>query len=205
MIAWLNGLVMVKTPPWIILDVGGVGYQVNISLNTFYQLPEPKNALSLYIHTHVREDALQLFGFLSTREREIFNLLLGVSGIGPKLAITVLSGLSAGDLIRAIRSEDAGCLSNISGIGKKTASRLILELKEKVIALTSEEEILSPEFSGKGVQEEDGKFEEVLSAMVNLGYNRQAIKGKTEALFRKNPTLELESLIKESLRMLGSG
>ncbi|MBI3605264.1 MAG: Holliday junction branch migration protein RuvA [Nitrospirae bacterium] len=203
MIAWLNGILIHKTPQMIILDVNNVGYQLLTPSTTYYSLPEIKQSVSLYVYTHVREDALLLFGFLTEGERELFTLLLGVSGIGPKLAITILSGLSPKELIHAVQKEDLARLSSIPGIGKKTAGRMVLELKEKVGGLSIE---------GQNSKVEDfqhpassPKLEEILSALVNLGYNRQAIKSKVEAVCQANLQRPLEELIRESLKLLVKG
>ena len=203
MIAWLNGTLIHKTPQMIILDVNHVGYQLQTSLPTFYALPELKTSVSLYVYTHVREDAIALFGFLTQSERELFTLLLGVSGIGPKLAITILSGLSPRELVKAVQEEDLAKLSSISGIGKKTAGRMLLELKEKTAALMPEAQ--SSRLEGFQTSASGSKLEEVLSALVNLGYNRQTVKYRVEALCQENLQLSLEGLIKESLKLLGKG
>ncbi|MHB8481903.1 MAG: Holliday junction branch migration protein RuvA [Nitrospiria bacterium] len=203
MIAWLNGTLIHKTPQMIILDVNNVGYQLQTSLPTFYALPELKASVSLYVYTHVREDAILLFGFLTQSERELFMLLLGVSGIGPKLAMTILSGLSPRELIKAVQEGDLAKLSAVSGIGKKTAGRMLLELKEKTALLTLEAQ--SSKIEGFQTPVSGSKLEEVLSALVNLGYNRQTIKYRVEAFCQENLQLSLEELIKESLKLFGKG
>jgi Holliday junction DNA helicase RuvA len=213
MIAWLNGILIHKTPQMIILDVNNVGYQLLTPSTTYYSLPEIKQSVSLYVYTHVREDALLLFGFLTEGERELFTLLLGVSGIGPKLAITILSGLSPKELIHAVQKEDLARLSSIPGIGKKTAGRMVLELKEKMsdlilrlgatgLAMPGRE---SPDANTAETEGINSRLEEILSALVNLGYNRQAIKSKVEAVCQANLHRPLEELIRESLKLLGKG
>src|SRR5262245_21594570 len=137
MIAALTGTLVSKTPQSLILDVHGVGYEVFTSLQTYYRLPEPKEAISFHIHTHVREDALHLYGFLSREEKAAFLLLLSVSGVGPRLALALLSGLTVRELASAIGAGDARTLCAVPGVGNKTAARLILELKEKMAALGS--------------------------------------------------------------------
>lgn len=202
MIALLKGILVHKSPQMLILDVNGVGYHVQTPLTTFYTLPELYAPLSFYIYTHVREDAIALYGFLTQNERELFTLLLGVSGIGPKLAMTILSGLSPQELTQAVQNEDLAKLSSISGIGKKTAGRMLLELKEKISAFAGAYRNGEP---GPGLKEPDWKnsrLDEVLSALVNLGYNRQAVKPRIETLCRESPQLPLEGLIKESLKLL---
>lgn len=203
MIAWLNGTLIMKSPQGIVLDVNGVGYQVQVSLNTFYQLPDLKNSLSLHIHTHVREDALSLFGFMTPKERDLFLLLLGVSGIGPKLAMTILSGLSFSELVQAVQKEDLARLGTVPGIGKKTAGRVVLELKEKITALAlGDTDAGGHRPSSLELPASSAMLEEVLSALVNLGYNRQVIKPKVEALCREKGSASLEDLIRESLKLL---
>ncbi|MBI3352242.1 MAG: Holliday junction branch migration protein RuvA [Nitrospirae bacterium] len=205
MIAWLNGTLIHKTPQMIILDVNNVGYQVQTSLPTFYALPEIKTSVSLYIYTHVREDAILLFGFLTQADRELFTLLFGVSGIGPKLAITILSWLSSHELIKAVQQEDLAKLSSISGIGKKTAGRMLLELKEKINSLALEIKISPLSLSVEPFEPRSSRLDDVLSALVNLGYNRLTIRPKIENFIRTNPELSVEGLIKESLKLLGQG
>src|SRR6187549_822986 len=146
MIAHLSGTLLSKQATSVILDVGGVGYEVNIPVSTFYDLEDVGSNVQLRIYTHVREDSLQLYGFKTARERELFLKLISVSGIGPKLGITLLSGMSADEMIASIRTNDLARLTLIPGIGRKTAERLVIELREKVTALTStqlEEELIA--------------------------------------------------------------
>jgi Holliday junction DNA helicase RuvA len=205
MIAHLRGLLFQKSPQMIILDVNGVGYQIQTPLSTFFSLPEADSPASFFIYTHVREDAIALYGFLTQKERDLFTLLLGVSGIGPKLAMVILSGLSPAELIRAVQNEDQARLSSIPGIGKKTAGRIVLELKEKIAVLASAFSTVEEKSGLKEPVWKDSLSEEVLSALVNLGYNRQAIKSKVETLCREKADLPLESLIRDSLKMLVKG
>jgi Holliday junction DNA helicase RuvA len=166
MIALLRGTLAEKSPNQAIVDVGGVGYDVTIPVSTFSALPNTGGEVRLRIHTHVREDAIALFGFESAEEKQVFEKLIGVSGIGPKLAITILSGLAAPDLIRAIRNSEVERLVRIPGVGKKTAERMILELKDKLIAPAGE----------PGAKPEEPALSEVdrdvLSALLNLGCAR---------------------------------
>src|SRR5918993_4226543 len=136
MIAHLSGTILAKHATSVILDVAGVGYEVTIPVSTFYDMEEPGSQLQLRIYTHVREDALQLFGFRTSRERELFTLLISVSGIGPKSAIAMLSGMSADEIIAAIRSNNLARLTSIPGVGKKTAERLVIELRDKMTTLS---------------------------------------------------------------------
>ena len=162
MIAHLRGRVLFKQPNQVVLDVAGVGYDVAISVTTFTALPAEGTEAALFIHTHVREEAIALFGFHEPAEKRLFEKLLAVSGIGPKLAITVLSGLPSERLVAAIRGQDHATLTRIPGIGKKTAERVVLELKDKLDDMAS-----APVIAAAGPAGED-----VLSALVNLGYAR---------------------------------
>src|SRR5215468_7932482 len=163
MIGRLTGRLATKSPDHILLDVGGVGYQVHIPLSTFYELPEAESPASLWVHTHVREDALALYGFLTERERTLFLLLLGVTGIGPRVALTVLSGIPPSELVAALRAQDVRRLVAVPGVGKKTAERMVLELAEKVDALAGEPTPGAPETVAA---------DDVVSALVNLGYRK---------------------------------
>lgn len=200
MIAHISGKLIQKQPNSIIVDVGGVGYELNVPLSTFYDLGEIGATVSLRVHTHVREDALQLFGFRTDAEKKLFLLLLTVSGIGPKLAITVLSGLSAEELIQAIRAGNLTKLTGIPGVGKKTAERMLVELKDKVAA------ILPPglEDSTTAViaQTGDAMREDVISALVNLGYVRAQAEKAVGAVMKEAPDAGFADALKQSLRTL---
>ncbi len=202
MIALLTGKLIFKAPTHLTLDVQGVGYEVHIPLSTYYALPNLNETVALNIHTHLREDAIQLFGFLSPREKDVFLLLTTVTGIGPKLALNVLSSMPIVDLLRAIRTEDVEKLATIPGIGKKSAGRIALELKDKVGKIESASgETLVAEAAGTG-----GFFDDALSALVNLGYRPHDVK---EALRRVTKTsadpLPLTNLIREGLKELARG
>ena len=162
MIAHLRGKLISKHPNQAIVDAGGVGYDVTISIPTFSELPALNTEVSFFIHTHVREDALALFGFLRAQEKELFEKLLSVSGIGPKLAITILSGMAADAMVAAIKGNNVASLTRIPGIGKKTAERMVLELRDKLDAFG-----VAPETVAASPVAED-----VISALVNLGYQR---------------------------------
>lgn len=202
MIAFLTGRLAFKAPTHLTLDVQGVGYEVHIPLSTYYALPNLDEVTALNIHTHLREDAIQLFGFLSHSEKELFLLLTTVSGIGPKLALSALSSLPVTELVRAVQAEDIDKLSTVPGIGKKSASRIALELKDKVGKIQSATVQVSAS-EGPGL---DGPFEDALSALVNLGYRPQDAK---EALRRvtKGTTgpVVLKNLIREGLKELAGG
>lgn len=202
MIAFLKGVLIHKSPQMVILDVNGVGYHVQTPLTTYYSLPDLHAPLSFFIYTHVREDTIGLYGFLTQGERELFTLLLGVSGIGPKLAMTILSGLSPRDLILSVQNEDMARLSSIQGIGRKTAGRMLLELKEKVSVLAGGFQPSNEPHELKEPEWKNSKLDEVLSALVNLGYNRVVIKPRIESVCKESPQLPLEGLIKESLKLL---
>lgn len=195
MIAHLRGVLLAKHPNQAIVETHGVGYDVVISVPTFSELPAAGAEVSLHIHTHVREDALSLYGFLRLAEKHLFEKLITVSGIGPKLAITILSGMPADEMVGAIRSGDVARLTRIPGIGKKTAERMILELRDKLPAPGREAEV---SLAAASPVEED-----VLSALANLGYQRAAAE---KALVVANRNAEagagFEALFREALAVL---
>ena len=202
MIASLTGRLAFKAPTYLVLDVHGVGYEVIIPLSTYYGLPNLSESTSLSVHTHVREDAIQLFGFLTSQEKDAFVLLTSVSGVGPKLALSVLSALPVSDMVSAIQSGDVAKLTTVPGIGHKSASRLVLELKDKVeklyLGLASESE--SP------WQGEDATFDDALSALVNLGYRPQDVKEALKQVRKSNAeSIVLKDMIRESLKELARG
>jgi len=196
MIARLTGVLEEKTPDQLIVNVGGVGYQVFVSLQTFYRLPALDERVCLHVHTHLREDALQLYGFLEGKEKAAFLLLKGVTGIGPRLALNILSGIPVDELENALRAGDVTRLVAVPGVGKKTAERLVVELREKVGAR---------ENGHLGVAGEQAPLSaEAISALVNLGYRQaQAEKTVREALRRGGATT-IADLIRESLRSLSA-
>jgi len=202
MIAFLTGRLAFKAPTHITLDVQGVGYEVLIPLSTYYALPNLDDTTALNIHTHLREDAIQLFGFLSQAEKSSFLLLTTVSGIGPKLALSVLSSLSVADLVSAIQSENVGKLATVPGIGKKSAARMALELKDKVGKIDVPGVALAARENG----EMGGPYDDALSALVNLGYRAQDAK---EALKRVSKSAAspavLKDVIREGLKELARG
>lgn len=199
MIAHITGKLIHKQPNSVIVDVSGVGYELTVPLSTFYDLGEIGTDVSLRVHTHVREDALQLFGFRTDRERKLFLLLLTVSGIGPKLAVTVLSGLSVEELVQALRAGNLAKLVAIPGVGKKTAERMLLELKDKAAA------ILPPgleEVSGAVAQSGDAMRNDVISALVNLGYQQSAAEKAVSAVLKETPDANFTAALKQALRTL---
>jgi len=195
MISQIRGRLANKAPGEIIIDCNGVGYGIRVPLSTFYELPEVDAEVLLEIYTHVREDALLLYGFLTHKEKELFCLLIGVSGVGPKLAINVLSGISAGDLERALCEGDLIGLTRIPGIGRKTAERMLVELKDKVTAPAGAQV--------GGLALKQGVVKDALSALINLGYTRSiAEEAVRDASRQHGDELSLEELLKESLRLL---
>jgi Holliday junction DNA helicase RuvA len=202
MIALLTGLLAFKAPTHLTLDVHGVGYEVFIPLSTYYNLPNLNDSLTLSIHTHVRDDAIQLFGFSTPQEKDAFVLLMSVSGIGPKSALGMLSALPVSDLVSAIQSGDVEKLETVPGIGKKSAGRLVLELKDK---LTKLHPALSPA-DAHVMKGRDDAFDDALSALTNLGYRASDAKEALKCAQQSLPgSLTLQDLIRESLKKLAKG
>ncbi len=195
MIAHLRGIVLEKHPNAAVIDVGGVGYAVTIPVSTFSNLPDAGAEASLHVHTHVREDALALFGFLTTAEREIFERLISVNGVGPRLAVTVLSGLPTEELLTAIRSGDVKTLVRIPGVGRKTGERIILELREKLGALED------AETSATGTPT-SGLEDDVISAMVNLGCSADAAGVAVKKAREEGVSEEFEPLFRKALSLV---
>jgi Holliday junction DNA helicase RuvA len=196
MIGRLTGRLATKAPDQVLLEVGGVGYLVHIPLSTFYELPEQEAPASLWIHTHVREDALSLYGFLTERERSLFLLLLGVTGIGPRVALTVLSGIPPLELVEALRRQDVRRLVAVPGVGKKTAERMVLELAERVAALPGEAPAREPAAVA---------FEDVVSALVNLGYRKTEAEKAVDATAREVAPEEFGEFLRLALKRLTGG
>jgi Holliday junction DNA helicase RuvA len=206
MIAHLSGTLLSKQATSVILDVSGVGYEVSIPLSTFYELEDPGSNVQLRIYTHVREDALQLYGFKTTRERELFLRLISVSGIGPKLGITLLSGMSADEMIASIRTNNLAKLTLIPGVGRKTAERLVMELRDKVTSLSVEvEEELGAKPDVAAAPTEDSMRADALSALLNLGYQRNAAEKAVTAAMSETEDVSVESILRASLRKLAKG
>jgi holliday junction DNA helicase RuvA len=204
MIAHLSGTLLSKQATAVILDVGGVGYEVSIPLSTFYELEEPGSKVQLRIYTHVREDALQLYGFKTARERELFMRLISVSGIGPAVGIKLLSGMSADEMIASIRTNNLARLTLIPGVGRKTAERLVVELRDKIAALSSPEleEELGAKTGAPAVTSEDAVRSDALSALLNLGYQRSAAEKAITASIGEGGDISVESVLRRSLRRL---
>jgi holliday junction DNA helicase RuvA len=206
MIAHLSGTLLSKQATSVILDVAGVGYEVSIPLSTFYELEDPGSSVQLRIYTHVREDALQLYGFKTARERELFLRLISVSGIGPKLGITLLSGMSADEMITSIRNNNLAKLTLIPGVGRKTAERLVMELRDKVASLSAGvDEDLGARSDAAALPTEDSMRADALSALLNLGYQRNAAEKAVTASLSEEGEVSVESILRSSLRKLAKG
>jgi holliday junction DNA helicase RuvA len=191
MIAHLRGKLLVKHPNQAIVEAAGVGYDVTISVPTFSDLPATGGEVALHIHTHVREDAIALYGFLRSSEKVLFERLISVSGIGPKLAITILSGMAADEMVSAIRSNNIAQLTRVPGIGKKTAERMVLELRDK---LPEAGPAATPAVSAMSAVEED-----VLSALLNLGYQRPAAEKALAVAAKNGKTGSFDALFRDAL------
>ena len=194
MIAHLRGKLLTKHPNQAIIETAGVGYEVTITVSTYSELPVLGNEVALHIHTHVREDVLALYGFLRPAEKRLFEKLIGVSGIGPKLAITILSGMPADDMASAIRGNDIARLTKIPGIGKKTAERMVLELRDKLPTVGAPEMPAIPTLSAV---EED-----VLSALTNLGYQRAAAEKAVLSVTKNGKAGSFDAMFRETLSVL---
>lgn len=197
MIAHLRGRVLRKEPQEVVVDVSGVGYRVTIPVSTFYRLGDEGSEVSLLTHTHVREDALALFGFLTAGEQDLFEKLISVAGVGPKLAINVLSGIEAPDLMAALKSSDVARLTRIPGVGKKTAERLVLELKDKMPVLLPAPEAEAQEQSPAASPRED-----LVSALVHLGYSRPEAERGVDRALKEDGGGRFEDLLRRTLRTL---
>jgi len=197
LIALLTGKVAYKSPAFIILDVNGVGYRVQIPFSTYYDLPDEGGTVSLNIYTHVKEDAISLYGFRTPAEKDFFQILISVSGIGPKMGKDILSNVQVEELGQAIVRGDLARLSAIPGIGRKTAERLVLELKEKVMKL----DVPVPAKEGSAPTVSPGVKDDVASALVNLGY-KEAVVNKALAEMKIPPEASMESVLKQALKLL---
>ncbi len=205
MIAHLSGTLLSKQATSAIVDVGGVGYEVAIPLSTFYELGETGERVQLRIYTHVREDAIQLFGFKTIRERELFLQLISVNGVGPGLAIKLLSGMNADEMIASIRTNNLVRLVAIPGVGRKTAERLVVDLRDKIAALSSpalEEEFAAKATTAGGVTSEDAMRNDAISALANLGYQRSAAEKAVKSAIDEGGELSVEVILRRSLRSL---
>ena len=197
MIALLTGKIAHKSPAFIILDVNGVGYRVQIPFSTYYELPDEGGTVSLNIYTHVKEDSISLFGFRTPTEKDFFQLLISVSGIGPKMGKDILSNIQVAELGQAIARGDLARLSGIPGIGRKTAERLVLELKDKVLKL----DVSQPAKGGVGDITSPDLMDDVASALVNLGY-KEAVVNKVLAEMKVLDDTSMETVLKQALKLL---
>jgi Holliday junction DNA helicase RuvA len=199
MIAHIQGFLHFKSPEYLVIDVDGIGYQVHVPLSTFYDLPQVGSTVSLHIHTHVREDALQLYGFRSPEEKVIFVRLISISGIGPRLAVNILSGISPAELVESLSQNNLARLISIPGVGRKTAERIMVELRDKVSSLVPGHDVTVPVKTAA----DEAVIEDALSALLNLGYKKGVAQRAIEnARQRLEGEITLESLLKESLRAL---
>jgi Holliday junction DNA helicase RuvA len=197
MIAFLRGRVLDKFPNRIILDVSGVGYEVHVPLSTYYEIGEAGSDVSLRVHTHVREDTLQLFGFLTPLEQLLFERLIGISGIGPKLAVSVLSGIDSRELVVAVQRADVARLTRIPGVGKKTAERIVLELKDRLKDVAP-----APEAEGAQRSTGDRLRNDLISALENLGYHRPLAEKAVDASHKSDGGATFEDALRSALREL---
>jgi Holliday junction DNA helicase RuvA len=195
LIAHLSGTLLEKHLQRLIVDVGGVGYEVQVPLSTFYVVGEPGTAVALRVHTHVREDAIQLFGFAAALEQTLFERLIGISGIGPKVALAVLSGIEPNDLVRAIRQADLARLTSIPGVGKKTAERIVIELRDRLPPGTESER-------GPSTTAEDDVRTDLLSALANLGYQRGVAEKAVDRVIGRTTARAFEPLLRDVLKDL---
>lgn len=194
MIAHLRGRVLEKHPNRLIIDVAGVGYDVQVPLSTFYTCGDPGSEIGLRVHTHVREDMLALYGFATPLEQTMFERLIAVNGIGPKLALAVLSGIDAHDLVRAIDRNDVARLVVIPGVGKKTAERICVELRDRLPK--------DIDRAGDAKAPANAMRDDVVSALVNLGYHRQTIDKVLDPLFASEKEARFEDLLRAALKQL---
>ena len=195
MIAHLSGTILEKHVQRLVVDVGGVGYDVAVPLSTFYSVGDPGSRIALRVHTHVREDAIQLFGFGSALELQLFEKLIGVSGIGPKVALAVLSGIESPELLRAIRSSDVARLTRIPGVGRKTAERLIVELRDRLPQGGPEAETAATDVTGD-------LRDDLLSALGNLGYQRATVEKTVDTILRDEAGPGFEEALRAVLKAL---
>jgi Holliday junction DNA helicase RuvA len=206
MIAYISGKLLEKQANTVIVDVGGIGYEVTIPLSTFYEIGEVDSEIALRVYTHVREDTLQLFGFKSEREKQLYLKLISVQGIGAKSGITMLSGMSADEIIVAIRTDNLARLTSIPGVGRKTAERLVIELRDKLndLSSTATQQQLSAAAGGANVSV-DAVYEDALSALTNLGYQRNAAEKALKQAVQEGTEMSVQKLLRKGLQLLAKG
>jgi holliday junction DNA helicase RuvA len=202
MIGQLRGKLAEKRPNAVLVDVGGVGYVVAVSLSTYAGLGDLHSEVTLLIYTHVREDALALYGFISSREKQLFEMLISASGVGPSLALKILSGMSVEELVPAIRGNDLGRLTKIPGVGRKTAERMVVELKDRLDAMGAEVMMKPAVRAGGGVTDVEA---DVLSALVNLGYEARVAEDAVAAGKKAAGAGDFEKLLRAALGGIGAG
>src|SRR5271154_7538564 len=196
MIGQLSGKLAEKRTNSVLVDVGGVGYVVAVSLSTYAAMGEMQTEVSLLIHTHVREDSLALYGFISAREKQLFEMLISASGVGPSLALKILSGMSVEELVPAIRGNDLARLTKIPGVGRKTAERMVVELKDRLDAISAEVMMKPAVASAGGATDVEA---DVVSALVNLGYDARAAEEAVKAAARVSGVVNFEKLLRAAL------
>lgn len=205
MIANLSGTLLSKHATSVIVDVGGVGYEVAIPVSTFYELGETGSEVQLRVYTHVSQDAIRLYGFKTTRERELFLQLISVNGVGPGLAIKLLSGMNADEMVASIRTNNLARLVSVPGVGRKTAERLVVDLRDKIAALSSpalEEEFAARAKAAGAVTSQDSMRSDALSALTNLGYQKSAAEKAITTAIDEGGELSVELILRRSLRSL---
>ena len=205
MIAYLSGTLLSKQATSAIVDVGGVGYDVAIPLSTFYELGDPGSPVQLRVYTHVSQDAIRLYGFRTARERELFLQLISVNGVGPGLAIKLLSGMNADEMIASIRTNNLVRLVAIPGVGRKTAERLVVDLRDRIAALSSpglEEEFAAKAAAAGGAVTEDSIRNDAMSALANLGYQKAPAEKAVKTAIDEGGELSVEVILRRSLRSL---
>lgn len=205
MIAYLSGKLLEKEANSVIVDVNGVGYEVAIPLSTFYELGEIGSDVQLRIYTYVREDTLSLFGFKSLREKELFLKLISVSGIGAKSGIGILSGMSADEIINAIRSNNLVRLNSIPGIGKKTAERIVIELRDKINSISAGVSEPSQTSDTPTISSGNDVYDDAVSALTNLGYQRQFAEKALNQAMQEGTEMSVQKLLRRSLQLLAKG
>ena len=198
MIAQLRGRILENGPTRLVVDVGGVGYDVSVPLSTFYGLGDAGSEIVLRIHTHVREDAFALYGFATELEQALFQRLIGISGIGPKVALAVLSGIEPSELIRAIERGDLARLTAIPGVGKKTSERIVLELKDRLPTILP----VRAATAASGPEQASSRRSDVLSALINLGYHRPLAEKAVDSAITATPDGDFERTLRQALREL---
>lgn len=208
MIAQLHGIIIEKTPPEIVLDVGGVGYEIQLPMTSFFQLPDIKHPTTLFIHHIVREDAQLLFGFTEKKQRSVFRVLIKANGIGPKLACTILSGMTAENVVHAVVNGDVSALVKMPGVGKKTAERLVLELKDKVsdidMGSSVSSKLMPAEQSNSFTEDDVSAVDEAISALIALGYKKSQAEQSVKQVIKldKSCSDSSETIIRLALKSM---